>query len=125
MGHLDLSDICSMSQSCKGFLEMSCGVSRLCCPFFPSSHPVEAYAALREFLLRRCDQGMEVKLICRTFSCSEACSLSLLRPMFCSNPVKAVMCCASLRSCTSLGTPVRRVRRQAPWCACSTSCNKR
>jgi hypothetical protein len=94
MDHLDLSDICSISQSCKGFLEMSCGgVSRLCCPLSSRSRPGEAYARLREFLLRRCDQGMEVYPLSPTASCPEACCPSLLNPMFCSTPVNAVMLC--------------------------------
>ena len=60
VGCLSMRDIVSISQSCKSFWELSCGVSRLCCSMCSAAPPVEVEASFWSFVDRRCNRGMEV-----------------------------------------------------------------
>ena len=60
VGCLSMHDIISISQSCRSFWELSCGVSRLCCSLSAADRPNDAAASFHSFLQRRYNRGMEV-----------------------------------------------------------------
>ena len=60
VGCLDMSDVISMSQTCRSFWELSCGASRLHCSLSSAPRPEEAEVSFTRFIKRKCSHGMEV-----------------------------------------------------------------
>ncbi len=58
---LSVSDVISISQTCRSFRELSCGATQLGCSLLSAPKPAEAEASFTEFIRSRCSRGMEVR----------------------------------------------------------------